>query len=295
MKEDTITTKDNNNNEKNLKIVTAIACAVALCSIAFGAWALLTKKSNSQEPGNTHYNQVSNIDVETINDLDTLTLVALGSNIDGGEYGHSVWVNAAGYPIAEELIEKGELSDKSKVTTIVEKLWNNQTGVRPVTEEEAAQIANKTNQSIDKVSRIKVLDASAVEKEYQKVYGEEEIQHQGSLICGSPIYDSEINLYYIPLELGGCGGSPYYTKAHFYKYDYKIDGDKAYVYVASAAENRDNQICKLTKNGAKDCQTMPELYSFTLGETNYEQFPKHRLIFVKATDGEYYFEKVESL
>ena len=235
------------------------------------------------------------MDAETINDLDTLTLVALGSDIDGGEYGRSVWVNAAGYPIAEELIEKGELSDKSKVTTIVEKLWNNQTGVRPVTEEEAAQIANKTSQSIDKVSHIKVLDASAVEKEYQKVYGEEEIQHQGSLICGSPIYDSEINLYYVPLELGGCGGSPYYTKAHFYKYDYKIDGDKAYVYVASAAENRDNQICKLTKNGAKDCQAMPESYSFTLGETNYEQFPKHRLIFVKATDGEYYFEKVESL
>ena len=283
----------NQSVNKKLVIVTIVACILGVCGMAFGAWALLNADSDNQQPS-TGYDQSTNVDTETIRQLDTLTSIVLGVDVNGGEYGQSVWVNSTSYPIAEELISSGTLSDKSKVTTIVDELWNSQTGVRPIAEEEAASIADESSHTIDKLRKIEVLDGSAVEKEYKKVYGED-IQHQDSLVCGSPVYDKTTNLYHLPLDLGGCGGAPYYIRAHFYKYDYEKDGNKAYVYITSAVENRENQICKLNKESASDCQDIPKGYSFALNEVNYNQFPKHRLVFVKTDDGKYYFEKVERM
>lgn len=48
-------------------------------------------------------------------------------------------------------------------------------------------------------------------------------------------------------------------------------------------------------NPPKNCLENADLATFTLNESNYQDYTKYRFVFNKADDGTYYFSKVEKL
>ena len=126
------------------------------------------------------------------------------------------------------------------------------------------------------------------------------------------MYNSIYDFYF---DAGlGCGGTTPYER-FYYKNRYTTDDDHAYVYTSTAfmspTEGSDeedvvyNVYCDIAylkqykvSEDARICATLntyDEVQNFTLDSSNYEQYSNYRFVFDKASDGNYYFNKVEKL
>ena len=148
------------------------------------------------------------------------------------------------------------------------------------------------------------IDGDLVASKYQDVFGKE-LARETSDNCYTYKYDSTYDFYY-QNPIGGCGGTSPYKTSH-YKNKYTVAGNNAYVYmyVALSDAETNNVYCDVAflntsgpfdlSSDAKVCAPLPADGSFTLNESNYQDFTEYRFVFNKADNGTYYFEKVEKL
>lgn len=147
------------------------------------------------------------------------------------------------------------------------------------------------------------INGDIVAEKYRDVFGKELSRETSTEPCYTYRYNETYDFYYQD-PVGGCGGtSPYRT--YHYKNKYTIDGDKAYVYIYTALLDDENgnvycDVAYLYTSGvfrlsddAKICANSSGSESFTLDESNYQDFVQYRFVFNRADDNTYYFDKVE--
>ena len=126
--------------------------------------------------------------------------------------------------------------------------------------------------------------------------------------CPVMIFDKEINGYYLAYP---CGGTGYDEELH-YVYDYELDGNKAYAYVAfgvipecdgclesefydDAGEPIDEPDFDLyTDFERKNKYSGKVTTGFEINESNYKDFSKYKVTFEKG-DSSYRFVSIERL
>ena len=146
------------------------------------------------------------------------------------------------------------------------------------------------------------IEGEKVRKKYQDVFGESlSVGAEAKFYCGFN-YNTEYDFYYE--NVLGCGGTTPYIR-HYYKSNYTVAGDYAYVYVSTALLNLENDtiycdITSLSSGGglsddAKICETTSDSTSFSLNASNYESYSKYRFVFQKSDTGTYAFKQVERL
>jgi len=149
----------------------------------------------------------------------------------------------------------------------------------------------------------KAYNGDDVAKAYSEIFGGE-IEHQGTGgvtggFCPPYGYFPELNIYVAGMP--GCGGTTPYNR-QYYVYDYTVSGDDAYVYIAAASSDaNDDLLCDVytydelnNSESLNVCGSVSNLKDL-INSSNYEDFAKYRFVFNKADDGTYYFVKVEKL
>lgn len=134
------------------------------------------------------------------------------------------------------------------------------------------------------------------ENKYREIFGSNPIADNAMGNCPSVFYDNS-GYYFV---IGRCGGtSP--IIASYYKNRYTTQGDNAYVYVNVGIANGENSkvFCDIYPYVQYDdaslaCDTFNGT-DFTVDATNHDKFAEYRFVFKKATDGSYYFDKVEKV
>lgn len=217
----------------------------------------------------------------------------------------------------ESLFHNGNITESSKVISVI----SNTLELRPLNEEEIASAISQTglsgeSESYFRQNLAKGIDGNVVVEKYKEIFGEEIAKGPIATSCGQYEYDVIHELYY---DAGfGCGGTTPYIRL-YYKNRYTTDDKHAYVYTSAAFMSRTFETspagttdklpwhvyCDITDLGptgvadnAKECatlQTDEEADSFTLNDSNYEQYAQYRYVFDKADNGVYYFSKVEKL
>lgn len=304
-------------SNKSLLVILIILLTISLC--AAGVFAYLYFSNNAQSPtvsNTTSENTEPNATEEEVEITDTYVLRDLDEKmaiLHFSSMTSPVIIKERGTHPELQLYENGDLSEVAKAMHLIYSLSNQ---ARYLSYDEKRSIISELGYSDSEEQAllnelVEAIDANIVAKKYLDVFGKELVYSQimNDFYCPSYNYSAASNVYYLDPR-GGCGGTSPYDN-YYYKYKYTTSGDDAYVYVAATTVSPDEDssanpesyivYCDVFKYYADTkpevCATITktEADSFTLDQSNYQDFAQYRFIFHKADDGTYYFEKVEQL
>ena len=231
------------------------------------------------------------------------------SNIQGKSI---VIALSLGYEIP--LYEKGNLNDNVRLTHLIDSLYDwNATGFtggdfRTLSETEMRTLRGENPNGIPEYTNTGV-DADIVAAKYKDLYGTDivhgSLNNNDNHYCPHYFYSEKLHLYYV--DSAGCGGK-WDSVRQYYKYNYTKDNEHAYVYVAAGTigfldetDTTEYIFCNVTNDvfeNKETCGKVPENYKRKdpfIDASNYQKFAKYRFVFNKATNGSYYFSKVEKI
>lgn len=201
------------------------------------------------------------------------------------------------------LYKEGNLSKSAKLARVAEYLSNRNRDLTSVEIESIIEDLELTGQEAEgmRSHSYRGIDGYLMAQKYLDLYGENLTPDQTILndYCPYYIHNASYDFYYLS-PFSGCGGTGSYTN-QYYKNSYTTDGDHAYVYVsATTLDAADlNIYCDVLQYDQEEkpevCGTFSDESEFTLNESNYQDFAQYRFVFSKASDGTYYFEKVEKV
>ena len=147
------------------------------------------------------------------------------------------------------------------------------------------------------ISVIKFVDASFIESRYKMVFGEEPKNASIENKCPIIIYSDKYKKYYLNPY---CGSGIKKESINQFSYRATTDGKKFHVYISVSTyrENDDKTVTvykdpKLTKK-YKDYASMEEYSNFEINASNYKEFSKYKITFIKK-GSEYAFDSIEQI
>ena len=303
-------------------------CVLALVIIGLIGYIIIDKsiwsQPSTQSPNNQPQNQTATSDDATteitdaaiISDLNKKTAILLSAPFDGYDWTSTVTNNSFNY--LDSLMKNGGFAAQEKVYNILYSLYFNDAFSKITTSDysraEASEAIKDTaieGYPDEFYNHVTKIDADTIAKIYKDLYGED-IKHQSAKeLCGGFFYDSKKGLYLKGLY-DACGGaSP--ISYNLYREKYEAAGDKAYAHIRIGTVRCEHDEVNCTfysgYHSYDDTQKMQPLgtvnsskYFANQGEAasvitadNFEDFAPYRLVFTKASDGNYVFDGLEKL
>ncbi len=147
------------------------------------------------------------------------------------------------------------------------------------------------------MSVIKVIDSSFIESRYKLVFGENPTNTNLEDTCPHFVYSEKYKKYYINPY---CGNVVVNESINQFAYKVTSDGEKFYVYISVATykQNEDGSVSVYKDPGLtekyKDFATEAEYTNFEINSSNYNEFSKYKITFVKNGE-EYAFSSLDKV
>ena len=296
---------------KTLIVLVVIFALLTITGTAFGIWAVLnnnqkpasqpepSEPSEPTEPSKPTNEEVELTDTYIKRDLDQK--IAILHRTD--QTASTITIEHLHPEMA--LYTNGDLSNAAKLSQVVLTLANTSAAVTVTTDIANSILANFSKEfygedlsGVQNELKGYTFAKNTVDQKHREVFGTDPVYEQDATYCPMTYYDNS-GYYFI---LNRCGGdSP--IVAYYYKNRYTTDDDHAYVYINAGAANGANSkiYCEIQPYGPEsysDASSACGDYSgdkSTIDATNHDKFAEYRFVFTKATDGTYYFEKVEKV
>lgn len=305
-------------NKPSVILLAIIAIITTVAAIIF-AYLYLTSTqtpNNSSDTGNTESTgeEIAITNTYILRDLDEKMSILHYANYPQQLDGSIFISDAVNHEIP--LYENGNLSDVAKLMHLIASIPESSYHRLSAAEKESVlnereSVLNEREFEYEGQAEYyleKGIDADIVSAGYKDLYGADLAHGQFNdpsiaRYCPHYIYNEEYNFYY---DISACGGQ-WPAARQYYKYNYTMDGNHAYVYVAAGMVDAtsDNAIyCDVGspvdfKDNLEPCGTAPTDYFYSktpfIDLSNYQDFAQYRFVFTKADDGTYYFSEVEKI
>lgn len=301
---------ENNNIRKN-KITPIIITALIIIIIGLGVYICYDKgliqsrkqetekkeeKQDTKQPEETKETELTNTRI--IEELNKKIYFLTNTNSNYKDITLDYNANKANIKNIRTVLLKNGISDDLKLLTALDSLRaENQFEILTEEGRKNEKIAS-LYQQINGVYDIKQISIDKVKTQYKNYFNEEPKGYKSFDSCENNYpYDSNLGLYFwITPQCGGTAASILYN----YKNKYTIKGNEAYVYVSYGISNynvqtgatdvyKDVNSETLYKQGLTD----QEALSFTINETNYQDFSEYKYTFKEDENGNYYFVSIE--
>lgn len=304
---------EKNSTNKTLIIVCVVLVIIIIALVGFIGYTLgrgTTKRVESNYTETTKDKEVEIKDIDALTELST-EIDQLLSDDEATEYTISNIYGA--YRFRYGVLKNTLTAENKQEIVLSTATWDKITDDKWKSFDKMKDIVDAMNTEDDDwyIKESHQLTADKVNKLSIDLFGEKISNPKEELgNCPLFLYDSVNKIYYRPSpQCGGTAGSAVYT----YKSKFIQKNDEAYVYVSLAygafAEDEINSIAiykdidypddKLSfgtvtyKNKYTSENTIYDFNDFSLTESNYQEFSEYKFTFEQASNGNYYFTKVE--